>query len=120
MDVWSTGITIIEMCHGEPPFMNEHPLRALLLISISPSPTLHSTFDHNNLTDRSIINPWSTELVHFLSKSVDMDPLKRSSANQLLMHPFMKNACTDEDFVRFVIDRKLLLATTKTTDTNVK
>ena len=33
VDVWSTGITLMEMCQGEPPLMDKPPLRALLLIT---------------------------------------------------------------------------------------
>ena len=41
VDVWSTGITCLEMCDGEPPLMDQPPLRALLLITTqgTPQPT---------------------------------------------------------------------------------
>ena len=92
IDIWSLGITAIEMAEGEPPFLNEPPLRALLLISINDPPTLK---DSN----------WSRSFQHFLARCLEIKPEKRSSAEQLLMHPFIKSACTDEEMSEFATIR---------------
>lgn len=55
------GITALEMAEGEPPLLHEPPLRALLLISINPSPKLKE------------LNKWSRGFIHFLSSSLDVD-----------------------------------------------
>ncbi len=94
MDIWSLGITAIEMAEGEPPLLNEPPLRALLLITINPPPTL------NDPTGR-----WRTAFKHFLSRCLEPKPEKRSSAEQLLMHPFLKTACSDEVMAQFATQR---------------
>lgn len=61
VDVWSMGITAIEMAEGEPPLLHEPPLRALLLISINPSPRLKDP------------TKWSRGFMHFLSSSLDVE-----------------------------------------------
>jgi serine/threonine protein kinase len=104
VDVWSTGITAIEICNGEPPLVKEHPLKAMLLITISPAPTLCSHRESlKNADGRNLhLLPWSQGLCHFISKALEVDQTKRASANQLLMHPWMRVACTEENVVKFL------------------
>lgn len=90
-DIWSVGITLIELCDDEPPYFEEEPLRALLLIAVNSPPTLTRP------------SKWSQELVHFLGKCMVKDPTDRCSAEQLLMHPFIKNfACSQQDYAKFI------------------
>mmetsp|Transcript_9991 Transcript_9991/g.14595 ORF Transcript_9991/g.14595 Transcript_9991/m.14595 type:complete len:451 (-) Transcript_9991:191-1543(-) len=91
VDVWSLGITLIEMCQGEPPLMDKPPLRALLLITTQGTPKL-----------RPGGRKWSRALTHFMSRSMDTVVKMRASAEQLLMHPFIKSASTQEQFSEFV------------------
>lgn len=90
VDVWSLAITALEMADGEPPLINEKPLRALLLITINPPPTL---------VDES---RWSKQFAHFLKCCLVADPKNRASTELLLMHPFILQSCTTEDFARFL------------------
>jgi serine/threonine protein kinase len=89
-DVWSLGITAIEMADGEPPLMDENPLRALLLITINPPPTVVKP------------NKWSPHLNHYLKRSLMAKPEQRAAAEQLLMHPFIRSAGTAEQFSKHV------------------
>ncbi len=91
VDIWSLGITAIEMAEGEPPFLNEPPLRALLLITINPAPTLK---------DKS--GRWTPAFSHFLSRCMDLKAEKRATAEQLLMHPFIKSASSEIEFGSYI------------------
>ena len=90
VDIWSLGITCIEMAEGEPPHLHEPPLRALLMISISGSPALKDP------------SRWSSQFLHFLAQSTSIDAEARPTAEQLLNHPFITMASTQEEYGQFV------------------
>lgn len=77
-DVWSLGITMIEMADGAPPHANLHPLRAIFVIPTKPAPTLA---DPDN---------WSPEMLDFLRCCCQKDPNQRHDSALLSSHPFVK------------------------------
>lgn len=80
-DIWSLGITAIEMASGEPPHSSVHPMRAIFLIPNSPPPTL------------PIPSDWSPDFNDFIRLCLQKDPEKRPDAKWFLEnHPFVKNA----------------------------
>jgi len=93
-DIWSLGITAIEMAEGEPPLHDQHLYRLIHLIRINPPPTL---------TEK---DKWSPEFNDFVYQCLTRDPEQRPSAMQLLLHPFIhKSHSIDPQIILNLIDK---------------
>ena len=91
VDIWSTGITLIEMAEGEPPHMSLPVLKALLTITTNPPAKLKSVGS----------TAWSPAMHHFLEQSLQSKPNKRATAAELLEHPFIQSAGSQEELAAF-------------------
>ncbi|XP_037860195.1 mitogen-activated protein kinase kinase kinase kinase 4 isoform X35 [Chlorocebus sabaeus] len=77
-DLWSCGITAIEMAEGAPPLCDMHPMRALFLIPRNPPPRLKS-------------KKWSKKFFSFIEGCLVKNYTQRPSTEQLLKHPFIRD-----------------------------
>ena len=87
VDVWSLGIMTIEMLEGEPPYLNEDPLKALYLIATNGTPKLKYP------------ETLSLDIKRFLSVCLCVDVRYRASTEELLHHHFFNMACQPEDLM---------------------
>ncbi|NXI64428.1 STK10 kinase, partial [Anseranas semipalmata] len=93
-DIWSLGITLIEMAQIEPPHHELNPMRVLLKIAKSDPPTL------------SCPSKWSLEFRDFLKTALDKNPETRPSAAQLLEHPFVSKVTSNRALRELVAEAK--------------
>ncbi|XP_075904120.1 mitogen-activated protein kinase kinase kinase kinase 4 isoform X10 [Nelusetta ayraudi] len=81
-DLWSLGITALEMAEGAPPLCDMHPMRALFLIPRNPPPKLKS-------------KKWSKRFLSFVDRCLVKNHLHRPATDALLRHAFIKDLANE-------------------------
>uniref|UniRef100_A0A3P8TIW0 non-specific serine/threonine protein kinase n=1 Tax=Amphiprion percula TaxID=161767 RepID=A0A3P8TIW0_AMPPE len=90
VDIWSLGIMVVEMVDGEPPYFSDTPVSAMKKLRDEPAPNVKN------------IQRVSPVLKDFLGRMLTRDTLQRSSAADLLEHPFLLQAGTPRCLVPLV------------------
>lgn len=93
-DIWSLGITAMEMANGEPPNASTHPMKVLFLIPKAPAPRLEGNF-------------YSREFKEFVAACLVKDPDLRPTAKELLQHRFVRGAGKVEGLQELVHRRQM-------------
>ena len=92
-DVWSLGITAMELANGEPPHANVHPMKVLFLIPKQSAPRLEG-------------NQWSKDFRDFVATCLTKDVDRRSSAKELLKHRFIRSAGKIEGLQELIVRKQ--------------
>ncbi|XP_068597850.1 STE20-like serine/threonine-protein kinase [Brachionichthys hirsutus] len=93
-DIWSLGVTLIELAQVEPPNHEMNPMRVLLKIAKSEPPTLMQP------------SRWSPEFSDFLRKALDKNVDNRWSSTQLVQHPFVTSVTDSKPLRELIAEAK--------------
>lgn len=91
-DIWSLGITAMELAEGAPPYAGSHPMKVLFTIPKNPAPRLEG-------------EQWSKDFKDFIAQCLIKDPDRRATARELLKHRFVQRAGKVEA-LRELVERK--------------
>lgn len=94
MDIWSLGITLIELAQLEPPNHEMSPMRVLLKIQKSEPPKLEQP------------GKWSKEFNDFIAKALIKDPTSRPTAEELSRHPFINRTLDSKPIRDLLLEYK--------------
>ena len=101
-DIWSLGITCIELMEGDPPYNNIKPSLVMNLIVKEP-PTGEKLFCKERLEEFK----YSDEFINFVTLCLEVDPQKRPSAEELLKSNFIKKFSKGRDIIKNLVLKHL-------------
>ncbi|CAH1736324.1 serine/threonine-protein kinase 3 [Aphis gossypii] len=93
-DMWSLGITALEMAEGKPPYGDIHPMRAIFMIPTKPPPSFREP------------DKWTPEFIDFVSQCLIKNPDERATATKMLDHEFIGNAKPPEILSQMIAEAR--------------
>ncbi|XP_050440383.1 serine/threonine-protein kinase 3 [Adelges cooleyi] len=93
-DMWSLGITALEMAEGKPPYGDIHPMRAIFMIPTKPPPSFREP------------DKWSPEFIDFVSQCLVKNPEERATASKMLEHEFIGNGKPPEILSQMIAEAR--------------
>lgn len=101
-DIWSFGITALELAHGRPP-LSHLPLSKSLMMRITNRLQFEDSHFKCNKDPAKKKKKFSKAFKDMVALCLTQDPAKRPSADKLLKHPFFKNCKSSEYLVKNVL-----------------
>ncbi len=104
-DIWSLGVTAIELTTGLPPRADLSPYEVMAATVREDPPVLPDLAELSDIKDPALAPPpWSKEFVDFISVCLQKDPTKRPNTEQLLRHPFIRKGLPDSRALDSLLD----------------
>jgi serine/threonine protein kinase len=101
-DIWSLGITCLELAKGYPPYANLNSTMAIVKVTIDGDPPSLKSYPHDKQLNAEG-QPFSKNYDDFIKKCLQKNPKYRPSASELLKHRFVRtNSNSSESLIKFL------------------
>jgi serine/threonine protein kinase len=94
VDIWSLGVLLMELMEGDPPYLANDNIE---------SEEVTQLILNNGLPSPKDKTKWSNDLLSFLENCLIRSPKQRPDSTRLIKHSFLRTACTQTEFQRFLL-----------------